>query len=138
MTKSKEFQTETVSDSTFQGMHVTPAGGMKHLDNKKNSGEIPVVFITALHIHMSLNRTKYPFGNWIKGLNYSMVLESIRRHSDAMRRGEDLDPETKSHHFLGVAANAMMGFVLLQLKRLADDRRETFMDLLIEEARNNE
>lgn len=111
---------------------VTESGGMKHTGDKPLSGEVPTLFITALHKHMALGRKKYPFGNWTLGLSYSNVLEGVRRHSDALRRLEDLDPETGSHHLLAVAANAMMGYVLLQTGKLIDDRKEKFVDAHLE------
>lgn len=107
---------------------VNPGGGKKHTAGKPTTFQVPETFVVALSAHMTIGAVKYGFKNWFKGLLYSQVLESIRRHYGKLRIGQDIDAETGSHHLLAVAANAMMGWVLLQLGKLTDDRKDVFVD----------
>lgn len=108
---------------------VNPSGGKKQTGNKPTANQVPVEFINALSKHMDTGAKKYGFGNHAKGMTESQVLESIRRHADKRRCGENIDPETGSSHYLAVAANAMMAWMLEQHGRLADDRKGFYIDL---------
>lgn len=107
---------------------VNPGGGKKQTGGKPTSNQVPMAFIYALSKHMDIGMLKYGFGNWCRGLLQSQALESIRRHSDRLRAGEDIDPETGSSHYVSIAANAMMAWSLEQVGRLTDDRKEVFID----------
>jgi hypothetical protein len=49
---------------------------------------------------------KYADRNWEKGMQWSKVLESMKRHVLAFERGEDYDPETGCLHMAHVMCNA--------------------------------
>lgn len=60
--------------------------------------------------------------NWRKGLSWSGALDSIRRHIEAFKQGEDFDPELDTYHL----ANAAWGlFTILEYYKIfpqGDDR----------------
>lgn len=51
---------------------------------------------------------KYGTGNWEKGLPVSEVIGCLLRHANAIKRGEDIDPETGRHHAAHIRCNAAM------------------------------
>lgn len=50
---------------------------------------------------------KYSDHNWLKGMKWSTMLASMKRHLNAYERGEDFDPETGLYHMAHVAWNAL-------------------------------
>lgn len=53
---------------------------IKDNDNKISYQEIDPVFIAELAYRLSANKDKYPVGNWKKGLEIPLILDSIDRH----------------------------------------------------------
>ena len=51
---------------------------------------------------------KYGDNNWEKGMDWTNVIQSMARHFNAIRRGEDYDKESGLLHSAHVAANALM------------------------------
>lgn len=47
---------------------------------------------------MAHGKKKYAAHNWMKGLPISEILAAIERHTLAIKRGEDFDPETGEPH----------------------------------------
>lgn len=50
---------------------------------------------------------KYEPNNWLRGMPWTTVLASLKRHLNAFEKGEDFDPETLCYHISHVAWNAM-------------------------------
>ena len=50
---------------------------------------------------------KYSRNNWMKGLPYSEILDSMLRHIAALQRGELIDPESGLPHHGHIGCNAM-------------------------------
>lgn len=56
----------------------------------------------------SKGANKYADWNWLNGgMNYSIMLASLKRHVAAFELGEDIDPETGCHHMAQAAWNAL-------------------------------
>lgn len=55
---------------------------------------------------MTEGANKYDERNWEKGMNWSTVLASLKRHLLAFEKGEDYDPETGELHIDHLQANA--------------------------------
>jgi len=51
---------------------------------------------------------KYEPRNWEKGMPYTEVIASAMRHLEAIRLGEDIDPETGLLHAAHLMCNAAM------------------------------
>ena len=58
---------------------------------------------------LEFGASKYSAGNWANGggLSYSETIESLLRHTFALARGEDIDPESGKHHIGHIQCNAM-------------------------------
>lgn len=72
---------------------------------------IPPEFLWALAEHYGKGAFKYADRNWERGYKWSLSLDALERHLTQWRMGEDLDPETGSHHLVAVAWHACALFV---------------------------
>jgi 5'(3')-deoxyribonucleotidase len=67
-------------------------------------------------------------GNWRKGLSWMETLDSINRHEEAFKAGEDFDPELMTYH----AANAAWGWIsILEFYKIypqGDDRKHSYLN----------
>jgi len=66
---------------------------------------IPSYALKVLAQVMTKGAEKYSDDNWRKGMKYTDVLDSIFRHLEAFRSGEDLDKETGLPHLGHLMAN---------------------------------
>lgn len=65
---------------------------------------------------------KYARSNFLKGLPYTEVVDSMLRHLTAFMQGEDIDPESKLHHAHHVACNALFLAQFVATHPQFDDR----------------
>jgi hypothetical protein len=65
---------------------------------------------------------KYDSWNWVKGLTYTGISESLQRHLNAFMEGEDDDPESKLAHVGHILCNAMFLSYMFLFKKDMDDR----------------
>lgn len=72
---------------------------------------VPVGPLTALAEHYGRGAAKYEDRNWEKGTDWSLNYAAMLRHATQWWGGEDVDPETGSHHLAAVAWHA---FALLE------------------------
>src|SRR5688572_10930078 len=67
-------------------------------------------------------------GNWRNGFSWMETLDSINRHEEAFKAGEDLDPELLTYH----AANAAWGWIsILEFYKIypqGDDRKHAYLN----------
>lgn len=67
-------------------------------------------------------------GNWRKGFSWMETLDSINRHEEAFKSGEDFDPELLTYH----AANAAWGWIsILEFYKIypqGDDRNHLYLN----------
>lgn len=71
----------------------------------------------------TMGATKYGVRNWERGMAYSRVLNSLLRHVQAFRKGEDKDQESGLPHMAHVAANAIFLLEYAKTHKELDDRR---------------
>jgi len=64
-------------------------------------------FAEDLARQLGVGENRYGAGNWKKGLQISEVLDSLKRHTAALERGEEVDPDTGLHHSVAITSNAM-------------------------------
>lgn len=65
---------------------------------------------------------KYKPGNWLNGMAWSEVIAGIKRHTSAIERGEDIDPETGELHAYHLGCGVMF------LSRYMSDPRYAHLD----------
>lgn len=71
---------------------------------------------------LSFGAKKYEEWNWLKGMKWSRVFNSFRRHLLAIARGETIDPESGLTHRGHLACNLMFLHVYSELGIGEDDR----------------
>lgn len=67
---------------------------------------------------------KYADNNWRKGMKWSRVIGSLKRHLNAIERGEDFDDESKLYHAAHVAWNAITLLEYYKIYPQGDDRHQ--------------
>jgi len=70
---------------------------------------------------------KYAPRNWEKGMAWSTVLASMKRHIAAVEKGEDFDPETGELHINHVACNAHFLSAYYKIFPQGDDRPHNYL-----------
>ena len=70
---------------------------------------------------------KYEERNWEKGMKWTTVLASMKRHIAAIERGEDYDPETGELHIDHVQCNAHFLSAYYKIYPQGDDRRVSML-----------
>lgn len=65
---------------------------------------------------------KYSSWNWVGGLKYTEICESLQRHLNAFIQGEDDDQESKLSHVGHILCNAMFLSYMYLFKKDFDDR----------------
>lgn len=76
---------------------------------------------------MTYGSTKYAERNWERGMAWSKVLASLERHLQAIKRGEDFDPETKLLHSAHIMCNAAFITEYYKIYPEGDDRPHTYL-----------
>lgn len=71
---------------------------------------------------------KYAERNWEKGMRWSKVLASMERHLQAIKRGEDHDPETGLLHSSHVMCNAAFLTEYYKIYPQGDDRPHAYLN----------
>lgn len=72
---------------------------------------------------------KYAERNWEKGMDWSKVVASMKRHILAFERGEDFDKETGLLHMAHVMCNAGFLTEYYKIYPQGDDRPHTYLDI---------
>jgi len=70
---------------------------------------------------------KYAERNWEKGMAWSKVLASLERHLQAIKKGEDFDPETGLLHSAHVMCNAAFLTEYYKIYPQGDDRPHNYL-----------
>jgi hypothetical protein len=70
---------------------------------------------------------KYAERNWEKGMPWSKVIASLKRHILAIERGEDFDPETGRYHSAHIMCNAAFLTEYYKIFPQGDDRPHQYL-----------
>jgi len=76
---------------------------------------------------LTFGANKYAPHNWTKGMKWSRVLGSLKRHLNAIESGEDYDKETGCLHSAHVMCNAMFLTDYYKIFPQGDDRLHTYL-----------
>ena len=69
---------------------------------------------------------KYGVGNWQKGMPWTTVIASLKRHLNAIEAGEDFDKETGEYHAAHLICNAAFLMEYYKIYPQGDDRIHWF------------
>lgn len=71
---------------------------------------------------------KYDDRNWEKGMSWSSVIASLKRHLHAIEQGEDYDVESGELHSAHIACNAHFLTAYYKIYPKGDDRAHTYLN----------
>lgn len=74
---------------------------------------------------LTMGAEKYEDRNWEKGMKWTRCIDSLERHLNAFKSGEDLDPESNLEHMAHLAVNAMFLIEYMKTYRQGDDRSKS-------------
>jgi len=117
------FHRPEATDATFQP---SSTGGVKGKKQAQLS-RVPVGPLLEVAAHFTKGADKYPdvspgVANWSLGYAWSLSYDALQRHALAWWSGEDVDPETESHHLAAVVFHALALMEFGRTHRLHDDR----------------
>ena len=81
---------------------------------------IPPEFLWNLAEHYGKGAKKYADRNWEKGYNWGLTCDALERHYHLWKLGEQIDPETGSHHLIAMAWHVIALFTF-ELRGLGKD-----------------
>jgi len=77
---------------------------------------------------LTLGAAKYKDRNWERGMKWSNILQSLKRHVAAFEKGEDYDQETGELHMAHAACNVHFLNAYYYLFPSGDDRPKRFLN----------
>lgn len=80
-------------------------GALKNNSGKLRLSLIPPSLSLYIGAVLTFGALKYEDHNWRKGFNWSILLDSLKRHLTAFEAGEDLDAESGLPHLAHIATN---------------------------------
>lgn len=80
--------------------------GLRFDADKVRHDLLPPIAINELAKVLTFGAKKYAPHNWMKGMAWSKIIGPLKRHLNAIERGEDYDPETGLLHAAHVMCNA--------------------------------
>jgi len=106
---------------------------MKHEGKRYNVGKRRLDLLHPLAIEgisdvFTYGALKYEDRNWEKGMSWSDVIASLKRHLTAIERGEDYDEESGLLHIDHVQCNAHMLSTYYHIYPQGDDRRHSYLN----------
>lgn len=106
-------------------------GAMRFNEGKVRHDLLEPFAINELAKVFTKGAEKYAIHNWLKGMEWSKVIASLKRHINKFELGEDLDQETGLYHMAHAAWNAMALVSYYKYFPQGDDR----LNLLVKQPR---
>lgn len=101
--------------------------GMRFNKNKTRHDLVPPFAQEQYAKVLTHGARKYDERNWERGMKWTTVLASLKRHILAFERGEDYDPETKLLHTAHAMCNLAFLTEYYQIFPEGDDRSHWYM-----------
>jgi uncharacterized HAD superfamily protein len=96
--------------------------GLRFDEGKIRHDLLPAFAINELSKVLTFGAKKYAPNNWRKGMDWSKIIGPLKRHLNAIERGEDYDPETGLLHAAHVMCNAAFLTEYYKIFPQGDDR----------------
>lgn len=100
--------------------------GLRFNEGKNRLDLLPVKAMDELSKILTVGAQKYAERNWERGMSWSSVLASLKRHLKAYEDGEDYDRETSCLHIAHVLCNASFLTEYYHIFPEGDDRVNSF------------
>lgn len=117
-----------IVDTTFKGVNPTPKEALRYNEGKLRYDLIDPFAIAELAKVYTKGAAKYADHNWKKGMKWSKMLASMKRHIAAFEMGEDIDPETECAHMAQAAWNALGLVTYARIHPEMDDRQHSYLE----------
>ena len=101
--------------------------GLRFNDGKTRHDLVPAFAQEQYARVLTKGAEKYAPRNWEKGMAWSKVLASMKRHILAFESGEDFDPETGLLHMAHVMCNAAFITEYYNIYPQGDDRQHSYL-----------
>lgn len=98
------------------------ATGTKHDQDKPRVDLLDPLFLVGVADVLGFGANKYNAHNWRGGIAYSRILGAILRHTFAIMRGEDIDPESGLPHVDHLGCSVMFLSNMMKTRPDLDDR----------------
>lgn len=102
-------------------------GGLRYNDGKPMYNLLTPKAMGELAKVLTEGAKKYAPNNWQRGMSWNSVLDSLVRHLEAFKRGEDYDSETGLLHMGHVLCNAMFLTEYYNIYPQGDDRAVSYL-----------
>jgi hypothetical protein len=103
--------------------------GLRHNTNKPRYDLVhPWAHEQMINV-LTSGANKYEERNWERGMAWTTVLASLKRHVAAVERGEDYDPESGELHAAHIACNAHFLTAYYKVFPQGDDRPHNYLHM---------
>lgn len=102
--------------------------GLRYNKDKTRHDLLPIFAIDQLAQILTVGAKKYQIRNWERGMPWTTVLASMKRHLAAFEAGEDLDPETGLLHTAHIMCNASFITEYYKIYPQGDDRPHLYLE----------
>lgn len=102
-------------------------GGVKFDSGKLRYDLVNPLALRGMVDILTFGAQKYAARNWEQGMPWSRLIASLKRHLDAIERGEDFDPESGRLHIDHVQCNAHFLSAYYRIYPQGDDRPHQYL-----------
>lgn len=107
---------------------IKPSEALRYNEGKLRYDLLDPYAIAELAKVFTNGANKYADHNWKKGMKWSKMLASMKRHIAAFEMGEDIDPEIGCHHMAQAAWNALGLVTYARIHPEMDDRQHSYLE----------
>ena len=101
--------------------------GLRYNEGKNRLDLIPVRAVEEIGKVFTFGSKKYEPRNWERGMEWSKVLASLKRHIAAFESGEDFDKESGLYHLAHAGCNVMFLLEYYKTHPEFDDRPHSYL-----------
>lgn len=131
--KLSEDRMNIIAQNGNDGLHYGKAtqdrkgGGLRYNANKPRYDLLHPVAQEGVVRVLTAGANKYAERNWEKGMKWSTILASLKRHLAAIEKGEDYDEETGELHIDHLQCNAHFLSAYYHIYPQGDDRPHNYL-----------
>lgn len=103
--------------------------GLRYNQGKARHDLVPSFAQEQYALVLTKGSEKYEERNWERGMKWSKVLASLKRHVTAIEKGEDFDKETGLLHSAHVMCNAAFLTEYYKIYPQGDDRPHSYLNV---------
>jgi hypothetical protein len=101
---------------------MSESSGLKYDQDKPRMDLLDPLALEGLARVLGFGAKKYASHNWRGGISYCRIVAAILRHTMAILRGEDTDPESNLPHVDHLFCNCMFLSNMMKTRPDMDDR----------------